>query len=260
MKRPNQSTIKFKNRFVRVRNQIERKGVRIMRSAIASQYADFLNKSQNLSPDQWDTIEPSAEPILQAFMKFYPMSSQLGVIQRSQLLSGKDAESDFYNNVFQGRLRDLLTGKAYADKIRSITMTTKKRINSTLREILTEAEAEGWGVDKIRNQIASSFRGQIRGNALARARGIAQTEMISASNQAAAMAADSTRLEYRKFWSSSHLTDTRTSHTMAEEDSIARGGLRKEEFHSNGLLYPGDPNGPASEVINCRCTELYELL
>ena len=29
-----------------------------------------------------------------------------------------------------------------------------------------------------------------------------------------------------------------------------------EEKFSNGLMYPGDPNGMAKEVVNCRCALL----
>ena len=260
MKRPRPETIKFANKFVRIRNQIERKGVRIMRSAIASQYIDFMNKAKNMTPQSWPDIAIHTESIQQAFLKFYPMSSQLAVLQRGHLLSGKDAESDFYDNVFQGRLRDIVTAKAYSEKIKSITGTTKKRIDSTIQDLLDQASTEGWGIDKIQQGLVQSFSNEIKGNVIARARGIAQTEMISASNQAAAMAADSTRLEYRKFWSTSHLENTRDSHQQAEADSIQRGGLKKEELHSNGLLYPGDPNGSAEEVINCRCSELYEIV
>lgn len=52
------------------------------------------------------------------------------------------------------------------------------------------------------------------------------------------------------------------SNGLAALDSRTRGSHRHldgetvkldAEF-SNGLKYPGDPDGPASEVYNCRCT------
>lgn len=36
-------------------------------------------------------------------------------------------------------------------------------------------------------------------------------------------------------------------------DCDAQGAIPIDAKFSNGLLYPGDPNGPASETMNCRC-------
>lgn len=44
--------------------------------------------------------------------------------------------------------------------------------------------------------------------------------------------------------------DPKTRDTHAAQSGETRG---HDEAFSNGLMYPGDPNGPASEVVNCRC-------
>ena len=41
---------------------------------------------------------------------------------------------------------------------------------------------------------------------------------------------------------------TRESHRLVDKE-----WRELEEPFSNGLMYPGDPKGKASEVINCRC-------
>jgi len=125
---------------------------------------------------------------------------------------------------------------------------------------MSEGELGGYGIDKIRQNLTDQIGASIRGNVRARAKAIAQTEMISASNQASTFAAESTGLEYRKYWSTSHLQGIRPTHIMAEQDSIARGGLRNNEPFANGLMFPGDPAGPADEVCNCRCTVLHEIV
>ena len=54
-----------------------------------------------------------------------------------------------------------------------------------------------------------------------------------------------------KQWDSALDGRTRDSHRMVD------GEIREiDELFSNGLLYPSDPNGQASEVINCRCALL----
>lgn len=51
-----------------------------------------------------------------------------------------------------------------------------------------------------------------------------------------------------KQWDASLDSRTRPSHAMVD------GEIRElDEKFSNGLMFPGDPSGKASEVVNCRC-------
>ena len=54
-----------------------------------------------------------------------------------------------------------------------------------------------------------------------------------------------------KQWDSTLDSRTRPSHQKVDGEIVD-----VEEKFSNGLMYPGDPNAPASEVVNCRCALL----
>lgn len=56
-------------------------------------------------------------------------------------------------------------------------------------------------------------------------------------------------IDVEKQWLAALDSRTRGSHRHLDGETV---GLDKE--FSNGLRYPGDPDGPASEVYNCRCT------
>lgn len=56
-------------------------------------------------------------------------------------------------------------------------------------------------------------------------------------------------LNTKKQWVSSHDSLTRESHIAVDQEIV---GL--DEPFSNGLQFPGDPDGEAAEVYNCRCT------
>ena len=80
---------------------------------------------------------------------------------------------------------------------------------------------------------------------------IARTEghrvTCTATYQAQKVAKDS-GCDVFKQWDSTLDGRTRPSHRMVD------GEIREmDEKFSNGLLYPSDPNGQASEVCNCRC-------
>lgn len=56
-------------------------------------------------------------------------------------------------------------------------------------------------------------------------------------------------LEVYKIWVSTNDSRTRDTHSHMQGEKIKQGNK-----FSNGLRYPSDPVGSASEVINCRCT------
>jgi len=255
-----QSTRKFERQYIRLRDKIEKKGIRLAQAALIAQYRQFLERAKDLPPDMWTKIEIRQEPIEKFFKTFYPMSAPLGQMTRKHLSEKKSTEDDVFLALYQRYMQNLVTTSVYSDRIKSITNTTSDRINAILRDFMSTAELEGWPIDKIRRGLIQVIGDSISGNVRARAQGIAQTEMISASNQASTYAAESTGLEYRKYWSTSHLEHVRDSHMSAEQESISREGLKPDETFGNGLLYPGDPSGEASEVINCRCTILHEIV
>ena len=129
-----------------------------------------------------------------------------------------------------------------AKKVTRITSNTREILRGTIQNGINE----GWGIDKIAREL--------RDMVSTRARTIAQTEVISASNQAAYAGAESAGIRYKKFWSTSGLQGIRPSHIQAEADSYAMDGIDPHAKFSNGLMHPGDPEGPADEVVNCRCS------
>lgn len=257
-----QQTRQFEAKYIRARNQIERKGLRLITQALRTQYKWFLDLAMQSSTSYWLEYASriSKQPIQQFFEQFYPMSAHLGIMTYQNMTKKKSIESDVLMSAYQMRMRKLLEESEYGARIVTITGTTQERITSVVESVLSEAELNGYGIDKIKTTLKDAIGANFRGNAMARAKAIAQTEMISSSNQASTYAADSTGMEYRKYWSTSHLQGIRPSHIIAEQDSIQRGGLRKDELFANGLRFPGDPSAPADEVINCRCSVLHEII
>jgi len=256
-----QSTKQFEKKFIRSRNIIERKGIALVKHFLTVQYKSFLDSAKQTDFRQWPQLVDriSEEPIRKFFELFYPMSGKLAVMVRNNMIKGKASEEDaIYESIFQRKLAGLVAQSG--TKISTITSTSKDKILGIIQDILSETDLNGWGIDKATSELYRQVGANLRGNGYARAKAIAQTEMISASNQAAEMAAQSTGYEYVKFWSTSHLPDVRPTHTEAEEYSIQVGGLRPDQTFPNGLLYPGDPSGSPEEIINCRCTILHQIL
>lgn len=59
----------------------------------------------------------------------------------------------------------------------------------------------------------------------------------------------------QKGWSSAHDKRVRASHQMLDGEFVGMD----DEF-SNGLEYPGDPDGDPEEVYNCRCALIYDVV
>lgn len=80
----------------------------------------------------------------------------------------------------------------------------------------------------------------------------ARTAVTGAQNggrMASYKAAADMGIKVRKRWTATKDGRTRRSHASLDGETVPW-----DETFSNGLMYPGDPSGPAREVYNCRCT------
>ena len=129
---------------------------------------------------------------------------------------------------------------------------TRQRVTEEIRDVLKLKETEGLGPRDVGRKIREKF-GQLKGYEAER---IARTECNRASNTYRYNSLmDEDLIDYY-MWISK--VDNRTrgqkkhdkaNHVQMDGEIIKKGG----QF-SNGLRFPCDPNGPAYEVINCRCT------
>ena len=62
-----------------------------------------------------------------------------------------------------------------------------------------------------------------------------------------------------KEWLTTADSRTRDSHRSKEEGGVGGEIVAMDEPYSNGLMMPGDPAGDASEVVMCRCSEIYSV-
>ncbi len=80
-----QQTKKFEQQYIRVRNQIERKGVTLAKRMIAAHYVAYMEKLKQLGISSYQAIE-IPEVITERFFKvYYPMSAPLAVMTYENL-------------------------------------------------------------------------------------------------------------------------------------------------------------------------------
>jgi uncharacterized protein with gpF-like domain len=133
--------------------------------------------------------------------------------------------------------------EAIRQRITSITSTTRQQVINAV----SAGYSDGLGQNAIANLILervpdfSAFRGRM----------IARTETHGAANFGAREAARETGLPLRKEWIAAQDERTRQSH--ADADGQVVGQDETFDVGGSSLEYPGDPAGPAEEVINCRC-------
>jgi hypothetical protein len=134
-------------------------------------------------------------------------------------------------------------------------------ISETTREVIREKIGAGL----LRGAPIRSIRKDIQDAALfskERAEAVAITEVTRARNGAAleTMKATAARtgLPVTKEWLNSHDTKVRETH-RDQPTGVGRQRVLLDQPFSNGLMHPGDGNGPASETVNCRCTVLFHV-
>lgn len=138
-------------------------------------------------------------------------------------------------------------------RIVDVSDSLRKQIN----DIIVEGLEDGASIEDVRDRIIGTGIKPLNGTVEVRARRIARTEIVSASNLGSLEGMNSTGLDYWKTWLSTPDLDTRDAHRDANGDRVRKG----ERFYVMGqyLNVPGDPQGKPANVINCRCTQTYDF-
>jgi hypothetical protein len=152
--------------------------------------------------------------------------------------------------VFDRRMRNYVAINL-RDRLQGVLDTTTNRA----RRKLFEGIQNGDGIEVIAREMVRAGSGIAD---VKRARVIARTEIISASNKGSLEGAKDTGIPLKKEWLATRDNRTRIEHAEADGQAV----LMDEDFIVMGeeMEYPGDPSGSASNVINCRCTQIYRPL
>lgn len=140
-------------------------------------------------------------------------------------------------------------------KVTQITKTTQEQAMRVINQAISDAVADGLS----EADTAALLRARMRqaGATLPRLRSrvIARTEAHNASTAATQAAAELSEVPMKREWVASRGERTREDHENANGQIV---GI-SEPFTVGGeqLMYPGDPNGSAEQVINCRCAVAY---
>jgi len=118
--------------------------------------------------------------------------------------------------------------------------TTKKK----LRETLSEGVTNGEGIQPLKRRVHALFEDR-KGWEAER---IARTETIGAANGGAWEANLQSSVVEKNEWLATLDDRVRDSHAAINGQIVEKNGR-----FSNGLRFPGDPNGSVEEIVNCRC-------
>ena len=154
---------------------------------------------------------------------------------------------DFQQKSFQEDVRryiDQFVATYTARKVVQISDTTRTVIRDSIDAGVQEqlGPAAVARLIRERNSQFSRFR----------AMRIARTETSMIANATSEFSADALGLEYKRRWVAA--ADERTRDSHAEADGQIRGRDEAFDVGDSKLMRPGDPTGPASEIINCRCS------
>jgi len=151
------------------------------------------------------------------------------------------------------------TVNEFIAKRNPLLRNSSQTVYDQLRTVLDAGVSEGLNVDAITENLKARFNDLQKYEA----RRIAMTETNAAFGFARQQAMKDAGVQ-RKAWLSSHGPNVRPGHRQAELTYTMSNPIHVNEpflvMNSEGdfeeLMYPGDPNGSAGNVINCQCIQL----
>lgn len=240
-----QDRIREQRRQNRILLLLERKYARVFAAEIARASRSLLDhyKVMGVVPE----IDPAHQRKIEAVFSLMATDAieAFGerIVDQGKAMQIVPEKKDF-SAAFARLALEFITAEAIRRKITSISETTRNQIIA----IVEGGQKRGEGIDKI----AKTISGSIRNMSFLRGAIIARTETHSAANFGADNAARMTGLPLIKEWVATNDERTRDSHRSA--DGQTREMDQPFDINGYAMMYAGDMNAPASEVINCRCS------
>jgi hypothetical protein len=208
-----------------------------------SSYSAQMSAYINTRPiESWESIILHKEEFQKAYTKIYTTVSPEFAAKTSKLKEGEPYWVTYFRRYTQKNL---------AKRITLVTNTTEKEFKRITRNVVAQGQLEGWGYE----QTGREIRKQIGFSNVYRGERIARTELLSSANVGSIEGARSSNVPMEKQWNTALDERTRESHAALNGQRISMDAV-----FSNGLDYPGDVNGEAEEVINCRCFLTYHVI
>ena len=248
----------------RLRRQLDVKYTALFNQAIKKELTQFVNDINKaglqgalslMGAYAWN------ESMMTIMNKLYKESAILfgNSVYRAVGIMGQKSDTFGFNNEWVKEVLNFLVQYGFT-LVSNMTQTTKAK----LQEIVAKGIQEGKSIDQITKDILSD---ETTGYSMMRAKRIARTEVMRASNYAAMIGADKHPFEVDKVWISAR--DKRTRRIPKDNyDHYDMNGQKvgwADDFTSTGKRgdlvvagFPGDPTTPAGFSINCRCTVGFE--
>ena len=138
-----------------------------------------------------------------------------------------------------------------AERVTLVSGTAKATLVKVTQNLMTDLDFQNLGIAEKTRILRSQFN---RYSAF-QAERLVRTEATSAANFATLKSANTIfpAADMMKEWIASFDDRTRSTHAEA---GASEPVPQNEPFMVGGalMMYPGDPSGPAKEVINCRCS------
>jgi hypothetical protein len=167
---------------------------------------------------------------------------------------------DLVDDIYMEEMR-AFAEKHGAENITLLSEFSRKMLIKFIQESLSEGIEKGYGIDKITTLIRRNLETTYAKSERWRAKRIAQTETLTASNYASFKSAEDTGLNFRKVWMTAPWGVSKTErHNLYPELQEQRPMMHETfKFGKNyEMMHPGDPMGGPENTINCKCAIGYE--
>lgn len=236
---------KFRKRYGKIRDKQARREEQEVRKGIVDYFEDQRDKilekiEQSQGTPAFDELLSREEEENEAREVIRP------IIERVLINSGQSTV-EFARSFIKQPPEDFIVDVEIETWLAERSELFATQITETTFNELREVFKEAFDSDNPRKELISGVEQSYEGYTTHRAETIARTETHGAFQKGNFEGYRQANVP-TKIWVAVLDGATRDSHAGIDGEEVPT-----DQPFSNGLMFPGDPSGPAREVVNCRC-------